>query len=312
VVPGFGARLRDPAARDVVLRLPGPALSISGTVVDHAGAPVADALVYPWDEPFVLEDRTADELGMPPDAPTLQAGVPLRIAARTDANGTFTLRGLRAHSYRLHVQLRTPRAGFTSEPMTAPAENVRLQLPEHLVHERVAGSVVDRSGAPVVGVDIGASLALFVSHGNRYGDTVSRTTSGADGRFELRSVPRYHVAFHLNGADVVPCMTKLDAAVPLHEQRFVVARRRHLRLEVDTARGAVAFRVLDGAGNELQILELTSGGSLSRDRWPLQDGRSTVLAVSEDAATVVLHGAAGEIVRLPLTFAPGEVTLVRY
>jgi RNA polymerase sigma factor (sigma-70 family) len=312
VVPRFGAELLDPAGSDVVLRLPGAALAISGTVVDHEGKPIADALVYPWDEPFVLEDRTADELGMARDEPAHMAGVPLRVAARTDAVGAFTLRGLRAHGYRLHVLLRTPRAGFTSELVTAPAENVCVRLPQHVVHERVAGRVVDRSGVPVAGVAIGASVAVFVSPGNRYGDTCSRTTTGADGGFELRDVPRFHVMFHLNGDGVVPCVAKLDLAVPLHEQRFVVARRRHLQIELDKASGATAFRVLDATGGELPILEVTPGGSSSSNRWPLQDGRSTVLAVSEDAATVVIENGATELVRLPLTFARGEVTRVRY
>ncbi|HEX6811948.1 MAG TPA: sigma-70 family RNA polymerase sigma factor [Planctomycetota bacterium] len=313
VVPGFGARLRDPAAREVVLRLPGPALSISGVVVDHEGKPVVDVLVYPWDEPFVLEDRTADELGMPPDAPAHQAGVPLRVAARTDADGAFTLRGLRAHGYRLHVDLKKPRAGFTSEVVTAPAGNMRLQLPEQVVYECIAGTVVDRAGAPIAGVEVGASQAVFVCHGNSYGETVARTKTGADGRFELKDVPRFHISFHLNGDDVVPSEAKVDGGVAPLEQRFVVARRCHLRIEVDPARGVTAFRVRNAAGDEVQILELTSGGSLSRNRWPLKDGRSTVLAVSEDAVTAVLENTAGdEIVRLPLTFVAGEVSVVRY
>lgn len=312
VVPRFGARLADPAQRDVVLQLAGPALSISGTVVDAAGKPIADALVYPWNEPELLEDRTADELGMATDAPVAAVGPGIRVFARTGADGAFELGGLRARDYRLHVLLTKPRAGHTSEPLAAGQAGVRLQLPEKLCHERVAGRVVDRAGQPVGEVTVGASMTIYRSGYSSHGDGGSSVTTDAEGRFELHDVPCADVVLTVNGPSIVHHRIALDTLLAASSQDVVVKRRHHLRIDADPARGATAFRVYDAAGAPQSVTELSGGSSLSRDRWPLHDGKSGVLAVGDDVVTVALERDGTELVRLPVRLVAGDVTIVRY
>ncbi|HEX5051116.1 MAG TPA: sigma-70 family RNA polymerase sigma factor [Planctomycetota bacterium] len=313
VVPAYGAMLRGGSKRDVELQLEGPALAIRGRVFDANGAPLAEALVYLWNEPSLLSDRTAEELGMEPSAPLQQIGPGIRVFAKTDATGSFELGGLRAREYRLHVLLERPRAGFTSVPIAAGQDGIELRAPADLIHERIAGTVVTRGGEPVGGVRLSPSLAIYLVHGTgRYGDGLRGTISDREGRWELHDVPRQDSWIGYRGDGVVPGMFEVDPGRPLDDQRIVVVALRHLRLAVDPSRGAAGFRALDGAGKSLPIMELTPGGTLSRTQWPLRDGQSGVLAVAEDITTIVIDGASGEIVRLPVVLKAGEVTEVRY
>jgi RNA polymerase sigma factor (sigma-70 family) len=312
VLEGFGARARDEARRDLVLQLPGAALSIAGRVVDATGSPLTNAQVYPWNEPM-LDGGTAEELAQPEDGPVHYLGLNLRGVATTDTNGVFTLGGLRARDYRLHVLLTDRRAGFTSGPIAAGTAGVELRAPTELVYERVAGRYVTRDGRPVAGVLLSPSLAIFVSRNKgRWGDGRPGTTTDADGRFELRDVPCADFQVGYSGDDILPGFATIDPRRPILEQQIVVARRCHLRVEVDPSRGVQSFGVLDAGGKALPIFELAPGSSRTTTQFQLQDGRSGVLSVSEDGVTVVLANKNGEVARLPLRLCAREVAVVRY
>ncbi|HEU4419108.1 MAG TPA: sigma-70 family RNA polymerase sigma factor, partial [Planctomycetota bacterium] len=309
VVEDFGAKLADPKLReDLVLRLQAP-LTTTGRVVDAAGVPQVGALVYPWGEPFVLADRTADELGMPEQAPVQNLGPSVRLWALTDSNGAFVLRGLRARDYQLRVWIEQPRVGVTCGPVTAGSHDVELRLPEQLVHERVAGQVVGLDGKPIAGVRVTAPLLRFKAPGGLYSTQGPATTTDAEGRFELGSVPCTDVWLNYNSDAILHGRVELDPG-RLLEQRLVAERRCHLRVQVDAGRHAKSFRVLDGDGREVRINEITPNGSYSTNSWKLDDGRSAVISVSEVAATIVFDGEKAEVGRLPLRLVPGDVAVI--
>ncbi|HZN38708.1 MAG TPA: sigma-70 family RNA polymerase sigma factor [Planctomycetota bacterium] len=309
VIDDFGVRLADPKLReDLVLRLQAP-LTTTGRVVDAAGVPQVGALVYPWGEPHVLADRTADELGMPEQAPVQDLGPSVRLWARTDSNGAFELRGLRARDYQLRVWLEQPRVGVTCGPVTAGSRDVELRLPAQLVHERIAGQVVGLDGTPLAGVRVTAPLLRYKTHDGLYSTKGPEATTDAEGRFELRDVPRTDVWLNYNSDAILHGRVELDPN-RLFEQRLVAERRCHMRVQVDAGRGAKAFDVLDSNGKGVNINEITPNGSYSTNRWKLEGGRSAVLSVSERAATIVFHGEKGEVGRLPLRLVPGDVAVI--
>ena len=310
VIEDFGAKLADPAMRrDLVLRLQTP-LTTTGRVVDAAGVPQVGAIVYPWGEPHVLADRTADELGMSEQAPVQQFGPGIRLWAQTDANGAFELRGLRARDYQLRVWIEQPRVGVTCGPVTAGSRDVELRLPAQLVHERVAGQVVGLDGKPIAGVHVTAPLLRYKTPDGLYSTKGPEATTDTEGRFELREVPRTDVWLNYNSDVILHGRVELDPN-RLFEQRLVAERRCHMRVQVDAGRGARSFRVLDGNGKEVSINEITPNGSYSTNRWKLEEGRSAVISVSERAATIVFEGEKkGEVGRLPLRLVPGDVAVI--
>jgi len=312
VLENFGARLLDPAQRELVLHLQGPPLAIAGRVVDAAGKAQADALVYLWDEPNVLGNSTAEDMAMPATAPVQRLGPGIKVWANTDADGAFELTGLRDRPYRLRVFVQAPAAAITSEPIAAGSRAVELRLPGELVYPRVAGRVTTAGGDPVAGVKLVTHLALYRMRSCQYSDDGASAVSDAEGRFELRAVPRVDARIGYSGEGLVPDSAAIDTDRPILDQRIVVVRRCHLRVQVDPSRFASAFTVVDAAGLVLDIMEIGTDGWSSAPRWPLEQGRSGVLSVSEKAVTLVLHGKSGEIARLPLRLVPGEVTVVQY
>src|SRR5262249_39228576 len=163
---------------------------------------------------------------------------------------------------------------------------------------RIAGRCVTKDGTPVAGIIVGPSLAIFVAaNAGRWGHGLPGTFTDAGGGFELRNLPRADLVLNYSGDDIVPGTAKVDEARPLRDQQTVVARRCHLRVQIDPARGVQSFRVLDAGGAVLPILELAPGSSYTRSDWPLTDGCSGVLSVSEAGVTVVLEGKGGEIAR---------------
>jgi hypothetical protein len=167
------------------------------------------------------------------------------------------------------------------------------------------------SGTPVAGVRLRAQLMLYRTGGGIWSDECGAAVTGVDGRFELRDVPREDCSLSFAGDDIVPGSAEIDARDPA-ALRLVVARRCHFRVQVDPGHGAEQFRVLDAAGQGLDILEIGTDGWSSSPQRRLENGRSGVLSVSERGVTLVLSGAGRELVRLPLRLLPGEVTLVRY
>ena len=133
-----------------------PAVSLTGTVVDAAGEPVAGARVAPPDTPA--------------DVPVGEPGEPSRGAAVTGADGRFTLTGLKPFDPRAN-RTRIGPSTWTSpgpRPFEATAEGflpTRIEVerlppegPVRVVLKRggfVTGAVVDAAtGEPAAGVDL--------------------------------------------------------------------------------------------------------------------------------------------------------------
>jgi 5-hydroxyisourate hydrolase-like protein (transthyretin family) len=143
-----------------------PGLTVVGTAVDEAGAPVPDVTLRP--------QRVQD------------GGWSSDQSVTTDKNGTFTIRQLVPGTYFVDpggswiVEL--PKT-FTV-PSTAPIKVTLKKAATTTLH----GSVADTSGAPVAGANLTFVPLHMLPNGSETGSPISATTDGS-GSFSLPEVP---------------------------------------------------------------------------------------------------------------------------
>ncbi|MFY9344699.1 MAG: carboxypeptidase-like regulatory domain-containing protein, partial [Planctomycetota bacterium] len=307
----------------VVLTLGDVPLAIRGTVVDATGNAVKDARVWCVDPTLLCESRD------PVTVEGLAAGV--RAGGRsgpsafwpfvtTAGDGSFELGGLddRAYTLRAMEDETLTRADVPS--IAAGATGVRIVLPTGERFERLAGTVVTRSGAPVPGVNLTVQSDPHSLRGRTmHARAVARATSGSDGRFFLPKVPHRAVYLRLDGDTILPLEYGRDVAGGLLELaagspedlRLVVAVRVHVQVELLDPASADAIRVLDGDGRALIVNVFEGRGRRETDELELPGGKSPVFVVPDSAATLVLAKAGKEVRREPLQLRPGAVNTLR-
>ena len=154
--------------------VPGDSMSVSGRVVDPAGAPLASVEVYL----------------LSPDDPLVPAAAPRRI--RTGEDGTFLLRGREEGRQDIIAYRSGFRPGVV--PDVSPGTTHRMTLLPGVV---VNGFVIDDLGRPLAGVRVTGrttgmnfvpSRGIFLPNHAAVDLTWVRTLSGSDGGFKLSGV----------------------------------------------------------------------------------------------------------------------------
>lgn len=312
----------------LVLRLGGPALSIAGRVRDERGEPLAGIRVWLAD-PSVLGavvDAAAPERG--PDF-VLVEGLLSGAASgwawvESDDEGRFLLEGLSAREYTLAAL--DPATLLRAERVGVPAgrRDVELVLESAALLPRLAGRVVDGHGQPVPHLAVfpmcdALELRLEGEIIATHHGSVEGTSTDENGLFVLTRVPRTAAYLRLEGAEIIPLewgrhlaggLEELSGAHP-EELVITVERRCHFQVELGVPGEADELGVVDEQGNALVISEFFGNARNDTERHPLREGRSSTLAVSDHATTLVLYRAGAEVRRLPLRLAPGEPTIVR-
>jgi len=349
--PGFLERQGDERGREswpdeVELVLGAPPLSISGRVLDAAGLPLSGGRVWVGDAtrfgavgqiPVRLEALMAG--GSVPEEALASLGAPtgdgievfgsatpalapnaLLYWVRTDADGRFELPGLLARDYVLHALDEELHWGTISEPISAGSRGVELVVPSEGAYETLRGRVLTAQGDPIPGVRLVPWIpALHAKEPVRGGNAdVMRFFLGeaavtdGEGAFELRGVPRRFVQFHLISDEIVPSYASVEQVVDPLDFDIQVQARVHLEVEVaGGAQVADAMRVLDGNGRRLTLLQLRADGYSNYEELALENGRSGVVTITSNAATLELL-LDGEVVdAMPLAPRPGERIDVR-
>ncbi len=318
----------DDAARwpgHLEVRLPGPALQLEGEVVDADGAPVPNAIVWLAD-PTVLtagagEEGSVERSGTPEGAPEgarvvvaewLLAGARDDRWSRTstDASGRFTLAGLADRPYVVAALTRRSLVHAESAP-TRPGDTARIVLPRADVHPALHGRLVDRAGRPLAGVEVSTRRPAARAAHTTWIVTGRATTSDADGRFTLDATARDGALLRLDGPGLLAHDVPVPDAASSGPFELVVPGRRDLRVRLADPGEADGFRVEDAAGTPLPLHDLRHDRALSRPTAALRDGRSARLAVSEDAAVLVLLRDGAPVRRVPLRLRPDRVNEIR-
>ncbi len=318
VKPGFlPARFAKPVQgwpAFVTLRLEGESLEIRGRVVDEAGTGVANAQVWTVDEhPFGVVLEEVGNTGRFQSVEMLLRGG--AESTTTDKDGAFVIGGLVPGEYRVACMERRSLLHVETAPIAAGKRDVRLVLEGAANCVRVAGRVVSRAGRPVEGVTLHPGLRLerwpyvkdvpFAMHGDS-------ATTDAEGKFAFEKLSPEGLSFQLISPNLLVMEWKPPADAKLDDLKVVVALRCHVQVDLGTRpEFADSFVVLDETGEKVQALEYQGPMAMVDDPVPIELGRSPVVAVTEDARTVVLSKDQNEIQRLPVRLVPGELTVVR-
>jgi hypothetical protein len=332
----------------VLLHLGPPPLAIEGRVIDARGEPAAGIKVWAVDPTLfgVVDEVPAHVEGMlsgaatrsdieklladvgegaDPDTTLAETSSVFWTFARTGADGRFQLAGLTEREYRLAAMDPATLLRVETGPIRAGRRDVEIVLDTDRCWQRVAGTVVSASGEPVPGVGIvplcdvmTVRLDEHSSSGLQARGRAARTDE--QGRFELRLLPRERVYLHLDGESILPREfgrspggIEEESGGKVEELVIRVGLRRHLKVELAPDPAAVIDHVcvLDDRGERLRLHLFEGSSRTEADSLPLQDGRSDVLVVSDEARTLVLLHGDLEVRRVPLHLRAGSVNVIR-
>ncbi|MEO0652929.1 MAG: carboxypeptidase-like regulatory domain-containing protein, partial [Planctomycetota bacterium] len=238
----------------------------------------------------------------------------------SDGDGRFRFEGLVDRPYT--IEATHPKTMARAAPLTVAAGTndavLRLPGPE-AVFSRVRGRVVDSEGNPVP--DVRLTLATDTAQvryrghvfSTRHGRRDDRVTTGEDGHFEFRDVPRRAVYLRLDGPRVVSRDWGRDTFAleewlddPLDVVLEVGLRRRFQVHLADPAR-ADALSVLDSDGNPLSISLIMGNSRRDGPRMQIEGGKTGVLTVADTASMLVLYRGQQEVERLPIELGDSDV-----
>ncbi|MCI0588382.1 MAG: sigma-70 family RNA polymerase sigma factor [Planctomycetes bacterium] len=314
----FEAPLQDGRPRwpsTVTLRLGGSPLSITGRVLDASGSPMVRAKVWLVDP--TLFGRTNSLCHV---ENLLVAENPGHWrTVETDANGHFRIEGLLDRPYRIAAMDPATLLRIEEGPFPAGSENLLFRLPADALYERVAGRVSSRAGRPVPGAVVFPMCDAFKTELKGGGastnhDKLAGVRTDAEGRFELRNVPRSLVYLRIEAEGLIPLEYGRGSELPrnqIEDLQITVDLRCHFKVELDDPASADAVSVLDADGKALTINIFYGNSRQENDRAPIVEGRSHTMAVTDAGRTLVLHLEGKEVNRVPLDLTPGKLKELR-
>ncbi len=305
--PRFGSLLRESGGQVGMQRLVLGAepLSISGKVLDAQGKPVKWMKVAPHNPTAVSQNSYP--------IVTLEGMVQGSTQpSQSKRDGSFEIGGLEARDYVVRAWNAKTLLQITSDPVPAGTDDLVLRIPEDALYERIAGVVRSRRGLPLA--DVQVTVSLVTSRGESGSSWISGKSVTTDelGFFEIEGVPKTHVHLTFGGDGILNASFELDEwGDDVEALSFVVSERCRFRLEGGDPQWT-HLRVLDATGADMMVTTFKSQGSSSSTNASITDGNTHVLAVGEDARTVVLHNSEGEAQRVPVQFSASEINLLTF
>jgi RNA polymerase sigma factor (sigma-70 family) len=298
---GIGALLQqdEESATRLELRLGGPALTITGRVLDAAGEGLAGWRIVAVGSTFVGNtDQLLEEL------------VAGERDASTDREGRFVLAGLMARDYVVRAVDPATLLVLESGPVAAGTDGIELRVGDRPFHDRLTGVVVDRFGSAVVDASVHLRAPLLT--GPMFSKSLTRkdrVRTDASGRFVLDRVPRQGVEVVVDGDGITA--KRVPATGEETDLRIEVVRRLRFRLRRLGGVAADSFRVLDEHDQELWVTALRPD-LRSVDRRVRIDPSTSAYAVDDRAVRIVFHAGDEVVMTQPITLRAGDVAEIAY
>lgn len=307
VIDGFGYSLRkrqqeqDHASiDDVILRLGGPALSISGRLFDSSGHPCAG-----WK--IDLDDRTPlGNSSMSLEAVTAGHRTDHDFPV-TDASGRFTIDGLRDRPYRVRAWDERTCLVLISDPVRAGSSDLEMHAPADAFRARVRGRVVSSSGEPVSGARVALAQVRLRMRATLSFANCREVTADDSGRFEFLEVPRRGMWFAISGPHVEYRRVPIAEDARGDDVEIVVTLVCRIRVALSPGDSADAFELLDANGKGLMVMTQRSESISAYERVPLEAHGFPVCEVSDTARTLVLYHGKTELRRVPVELHAGDL-----
>ncbi len=288
-----------------------PAQPIAGRVLDADGLPKAGYFVIPWDEEFVTGRLGATDLAQPThDRTPSFFGLPNLAVAVTDEHGAFRVDGFGPGEHSLGVVDPALTLTLFSEHHAAGSRDVEIRVPRDAFRP-LDGRIVAPDGAGAEGVRV--ELVLEVARNgvvNAWRSTQQWADTDRNGVFRFPAVPRtcrLILRMHRPPSLFEPTVIEPDTASPVE---IVFEPLRYFRLDLSNEASASGVaRLLDADGAPVAVIEAHQGLRMDALRaFPLRAGKSSVLATSTRARTLVLD--ADPTFALPFELRPDEVTTI--
>ncbi|MCK6445285.1 MAG: carboxypeptidase-like regulatory domain-containing protein [Planctomycetes bacterium] len=294
-----------PARPPIELVLGGAPLSISGSVLDASGGPVAGAKVFTWD---------MQPLGRGVFVESLLVQESFAGQTETDGGGRFRLDGLLERQYALLALHPGSLAVAEIADVAAGSENVVLRFTSSETPRRVAGRVVDGRGQPVPGLFVFRGRDAAPGHERLLAPLVVEhaPVTDANGAFEFPAMC-VNGAYLLVAGDGIAMQDRrrLDAAEDLEHLELRVSLECRFQVVLADPDEADGFQVRDVNDSVLPLtLELGDVIVSGNGFFDLAGGRSEVALGDERAHSLVLAKGGVEVRRVPLALAPGELRIV--
>lgn len=306
-LPRFGALLRESGGQIGMQRLVlgDEPLSISGRVLDAEGEPVK------WMKVALHDPTAVSQYSLPPT--TLESMVRGGSqSSQSNRDGSFEIGGLLRRDYSVRAWDAKTLLQIISEPVPAGTDDLELRIPADALHDRIAGVVRSRRGLPLA--DVQVSIALVTSRSDSGSSWITGKSVVTDelGHFEIEGVPAKHVHLNLRGDGILNASFEIDEwGDNLKSMSLEVSERCRFRVEGADSKWT-RLEVLDAAGAQMMVTTFKSQGSSSSTNATITGGGTHVLAVGEDARTVVFHGEDGEVHRVSVRFSPAEIEILTF
>ncbi len=302
----------------IELRLRSAALRIAGRIVDEAGDPRADVIVWASDlTPFgILTQDSGDARAIQKvSIESLNSGSTSGCASLTDKLGQFNLSGLLDREYELMAY--DTSTGSQGGPWKVPAgtHEFDLVLETEAGTTRVAGRLVTASGEPIDRAWIVPRRSQPQNAGElppHMPNANMGTHTDEEGRFEFRALATRGTTLELQHDSFFIKHFPLPTDGNLAKLVIVQPVLREVQVEMDSDyEWANTVKILDNNGEALPLVK-SFGAFVGMGDWvSLTEGKTGVFQVLETARTVVLLSDGKEVLRKPIRLAVSGQTTIR-
>lgn len=298
----------------IELRLGGSPLTISGRAFDADGTPLESPSVQLLDQEFLVPGNPATmiEFLAKVDSRVTEDGAEFTstsVGWPGQPKGGFLKGGLQDREYRLAIEDRATLRRLVTAPIRAGASGIELRFGNEPMWPGIAGIVVDRWGAAVPG----ASVWIEGRETPNVPESRPRTNTlptDADGRFAhgplVRSANKLRVQ-----APGVAWPTTFDLETLGDPMTLQLAAPVATRVRIAATHAGDSATFLDAKGTRIGVTITHGDQATGAANVPLTNGRSELLTVPDDAATLVLKRSGHEVVRIPVDLRPGAVQVLQ-